>query len=145
MAAYSKYNNLQANVWSGTKSMANEKAQAITKLMSELQMQSNTGFSHPYIVEGIENIVADGFSQNDVHDFTKLFQLYSQTELNLLQQENLGSRPLCLRRFLLEPKILSLMACAILSPNTIDLPKGKLKNWGRISADKTISLNWSTK
>jgi hypothetical protein len=41
--------------------MANEKVCAITKLMSELQMQSNIGFSHPHI-EGIENMVADGFS-----------------------------------------------------------------------------------
>jgi hypothetical protein len=136
--------NLQANVWSGTKSMANQKARAITKLMSELRMQSNIGFSHPHI-EGIENIVADGFSRKDVKDFTKTFKSYSQTEFNLLQQENLGSRPLRLRRFLLEPKILSLMASAILSPSTIDLPKGKLKSWGQISADETISLNSSTK
>jgi hypothetical protein len=107
-------------------------------------MQSNIGFSHPHI-EGIENIVAEGFSQKDVQDFTNSSQLYSQTELNLLKQENVGSRPLRLCRFLLEPKILSLIACAILSSNTIDLPKRKLKNWGQISANKTISLNLSTK
>ena len=132
--------NLQANVWAGTKSMGNEKARAITKLQCELKMQTDIGFTHPHI-EGTENIVADGFSQKDSDEFAKSFTSFSRVELNLLKQANLDSRPLRLRRFRLSPEILSLMASAILSPSTIELPTGKPRNWGRICPDKIISLN----
>jgi hypothetical protein len=84
-------NNLQPNIWSGTKLMANKKAQAITKLMSKLRMQTNIGFSHPHI-KGTENIMTGGFSCKVVKDFTNSFQSYSRPELkNLFKQEHLGS------------------------------------------------------
>jgi hypothetical protein len=84
-------NNLQKNIWSGTKSMANKKAQAITELMSKLRMQTNIGFSHPHI-KGTENIMTGGFSCKVVKDFTNSFQSYSRPELkNLFKQEHLGS------------------------------------------------------
>jgi hypothetical protein len=120
-------NNLLANIWSGTKSMESEKARAITKLMSECRMQTAVGFKHPH-KSGTKNIVADGFSPDDVDIFISKFKKYLQTGLTLLQQANLASPLLHLRRFHLNPEILSLMFSAILSPSTITLPKRNTKS-----------------
>ena len=133
-------NNLQANVWSGTKSMGNEKAHVITKLQCMLKMQTDIGFTHPHI-KGIANTVADGFSRKEWEIFLASFTLYSPVELNLLKQENLDSWPLRLQQFRLSPETLSLMASAILSPSTIELPTGKPRKWGQICPKETISLN----
>jgi hypothetical protein len=88
--------NLQANVWSGVKSMGNEKARAITKLQCELKMQTDIGFKHPHI-KGKEDLVANGFSRKEWDVFLASFKFYSPVELDLLKQPNLDSRPLRLR------------------------------------------------
>jgi hypothetical protein len=131
--------NKQANCWAGTKTMRNEKARALSKIISNIQMISTVGFKTVYIT-GPDNWIADDFSRKDKEKVQLEFKGYSPSELLLLQQAKVDSRTLLLRRFRLTPASVSLLVCAILRPNTVDLPEGKPSEWGQIVPGDNIML-----
>ena len=131
--------NKQANCWAGTKTMRNEKARALSKIISNIQMISPIGFNVEYI-KGEDNGIADDFSRKDKDDVKKKFKGYSPSELLLLQQAKVDSQSMHLSRFQLTPESVSLLACAILRPNTVGLPKGKPSEWGRIVPGDSITF-----
>jgi hypothetical protein len=132
--------NKQANCWAGTKTMRNEKARALSKIISSIQMVSTAGFKAEYI-PGPENWIADDFSRKDDDKVQSEFKGYSPTELSLLAQAKIDSQKLRLNRFLLTPASVSLLVSAILHPNTVDLPDGKPSEWGLIVPGEPITFS----
>ena len=111
--------------------MQNEKARALSKIISNIQMISSVGFKTNYI-PGPDNWTADDFSCKDKEKVQLEFKGFSPVELSLLQQAKADSWTLRLSCFLLTPVSVSQLVCAILHPSTVDLPKGKPSEWGHI-------------
>jgi hypothetical protein len=103
-------------------------------------MISNISFKTVYIT-GPDNWIADNFSRKDKDKVQLEFNGYSPSELLLLQQAKVGSQTLRLSCFFqLMPATVSLLVCAILRPNTVDLPEGKPSKWGQIVPSNNIML-----
>jgi hypothetical protein len=132
--------NKQANCWADTKNMRNEKARALSKIISNIQMISPVGFNAEYI-KGEDNWIADDFSRKDQVDVQHKFKGYSPSELLLLKQAKVDSQSMHLNRFRLTPESVSLLACAILQPNTVGLPEGKPSEWGQIVPGESITFS----
>jgi hypothetical protein len=120
--------------------MRNEKAQALSKIISNIQMVSTVGFKAEYI-PGPENWIADDFSRKDKDKVQQEFKGYSPTEFSLLKQAKTSSQRMLLNRFLPSPESVSLLVSAILHPNTVDLPAGKPSEWGQIVQGDNIMLS----
>jgi hypothetical protein len=90
--------NKQANCWADTKNMRNEKARALSKIISNIQMISPVGFNAEYI-KGEDNWIADDFSRKDKEDVQRKFKGYSPSELLLLKQAKVDSQSMLLNRF----------------------------------------------
>jgi hypothetical protein len=131
--------NKQVNCWAGTKTMRNEKARALSKIISDIQMVSTVGFKTEYI-PGPDNWIADDFSRKDKDKVISEFKGYSPFELSLLQQAKVDSQTLRLSRFQLTPVSVSRLACAILHPSTVDLPEGKPSKCGLIVPGDRLTL-----
>jgi hypothetical protein len=131
--------NKHADCWAGTKTMRNEKARALSKIISNIQTISSIGFNMEYIT-GEDNWIADDFSCKDKDQVKSKFKGYSPSELLLLQQAKVDSQTMHLSCFQLMPESISLLVYAILHPNTVDLPKGKPSKWGQIVPGNSITF-----
>ena len=127
--------NKQANCWAGTKPCETRRPACSARLLAASK------WFRPSDIPGPESWIADDFSPRDNEKVQSEFKGYSPTKLSLLAQAKIDSQKLRLSRFHLTPVSVSLLASAILHPNTVDLPDGKPSEWGQIVPGEPIMFS----